>query len=108
MRQPGAPGHSACDVQSATETLDKAQGILIALRRCDPGAAFVELVDAAIRYQRAVPSVAAALVGMSVDGRGVCDGRATDAAHCEWGVLLTDHGPTCPGVRFGNRTDDRG
>jgi hypothetical protein len=69
-------------------TLDKAEGILIALRRCEPTAAFCELVDAAVRYNVTVSDLATALVTMAVDHGGPCAQRARDAAHAEWGGLL--------------------
>lgn len=70
--------------------LDTAEGVLIALRRCSPDAAFQEVVDAAKRHGVPVFTIASALVEMACD-RPIDDGGpgpAHLAAEREWGALL--------------------
>ena len=66
--------------------LDRAEGVLIALRRCTTDAAFEEIVQASKRHRVPTLRMAAALVAM-VQGAPL-DGDATAAARYEWGSLL--------------------
>lgn len=84
-----APAQSSFDMHGR-RILDKAQGILIGLRRCSSEAAFTELLDAAQRHQIPVFTLAWALVDLAV-GAGKPAERfrsAQSAARREWGQLL--------------------
>jgi ANTAR domain len=72
-----------------TRTLDKAEGILMLVRRCDSATAFTELVQASVRHRLVVSELAAALVNLAADMGGRCDTRATDAARQEWAAVLS-------------------
>ena len=71
--------------------LDRAEGVLIALRRCTTDAAFSEIVRASKRHRIPTLRIASALVAM-VQG-SAADGDATAAARYEWGALLDDSIP---------------
>jgi len=66
--------------------LDRAEGVLIALRRCTTDAAFEEIVRASKRHRVPTLRLASALVAM-VQGAPLV-GDATAAARYEWGSLL--------------------
>ena len=66
--------------------LDRAEGVLIALRRCTMDAAFEEIVSASKRHRVPTLSIAAALVALAQDSP--LDDDATAAARYEWGSLL--------------------
>jgi AmiR/NasT family two-component response regulator len=66
--------------------LDRAEGVLIALRRCSTSAAFEEIVGASKRHRIPTLSIAAALVALAQDSQ--LDNDATAAARYEWGALL--------------------
>ena len=70
------------------ETLSVAEGILIALRRCDETEAFKELLRVAHRHHLSVLAVAHALVDLAIDARPPLGsaGRHPDAsgALAEW------------------------
>jgi hypothetical protein len=66
--------------------LDRAEGVLIALRGCTTDAAFEEIVSASKRHRVPTLSIAAALVGLAHDAP--LDDDATAAARYEWGPLL--------------------
>jgi ANTAR domain len=66
--------------------LDRAEGVLIALRRCTMDAAFGEIVRASKRHRVPTLSIAAALVALAQDSP--FDDDATAAARYEWGELL--------------------
>lgn len=68
--------------------LDRAEGVLIALRRCTTEAAFAEIVRASKRHRVPALRIAAALVSL-VQGAPL-DDDATAAARYEWGALLDD------------------
>ena len=68
--------------------LDRAEGVLIALRRCTTDAAFAEIVRASNRHRIPTLRLAAALVAM-VQG-ATLDDDAMAAARYEWGTLLDD------------------
>ena len=67
--------------------MDRAAGVLVALRRCALDEASDELLDAAKRHRLAPIAVARALVMLA---EGVADGdeAASAAARYEWGDLL--------------------
>jgi AmiR/NasT family two-component response regulator len=67
-------------------TLDRAEGVLIALRRCTMDVAFEEIVSASKRHRVPTLSIAAALVALAQDSP--LDDDATAAARYEWGSLL--------------------
>jgi len=71
--------------------LDRAEGVLMALRRCTIDAAFSEIVRASNRHRIPTLRLAAALVAM-VQG-AMLDDDATAAARYEWGALLDDSIP---------------
>jgi hypothetical protein len=84
------PAHNCFDPQ-ARRILDKAEGILIGLRRCSTAAAFDELLGAAQRHGIPVFSLAWALVDLA---NGEEKPRhsfhtAQSAARDEWGGLLS-------------------
>jgi hypothetical protein len=66
--------------------LARAEGVLIALRRCSVEAAFEEIVTASKRHRVPTLSLAAALVALAQDAPA--DDDATAAARYEWGALL--------------------
>ena len=80
----GPSGHS-----DGVRVLDRAEGVLIGLRRCSSAAAFAELVDAAKRHQVSVFALANALVTMASDGTTTLSpSPAAAAARAEWAKLL--------------------
>ena len=66
--------------------LDRAEGVLIALRRCTIDEAFEDIVRASKRHRVPTLSIAAALVALAQDSPFEHD--ATAAARYEWGSLL--------------------
>jgi AmiR/NasT family two-component response regulator len=66
--------------------LDRAEGVLIALRGCTINAAFQEIVSASKRHRVPTLGIAAALVALAQDSP--LDDDATAAARYEWGSLL--------------------
>jgi hypothetical protein len=68
--------------------LDRAEGVLIALRRCSTDAAFQEIVRASKRHRVPTLAIAAALVALAQDSP--LDNEATAAARYEWGSLLEE------------------
>jgi hypothetical protein len=67
--------------------MDRAAGVLVALRRCAVTEAFDEILDASKRHRVSPLGVARALVALA-DG-GVDDGTpAASAARYEWGNLM--------------------
>ena len=66
--------------------LDRAEGVLIAMRRCTTEAAFAEIVRASKRHRVPTLRIAAALVAL-VQGDPL-DDDASAAARYEWGSLL--------------------
>ena len=67
-------------------TLDRAEGVLIALRHCTTEAAFGEIVRASKRHRVSTLRMAAALVALAQDSP--LDGDASAAARYEWGLLI--------------------
>jgi hypothetical protein len=88
-------GKSVMDLRAAIEDparadaqmLDRAEGVLIALRRCTMDAAFEEIVRASKRHRVPTLSIAAALVALAQEPSLNGD-DATAAARYEWGALL--------------------
>jgi len=72
-------------------TLARAEGVLIAFRRCSVDAALEEIVSASKRHWVPTLSIAAALVALAQDAPG--DDDATAAARYEWGALLESVAP---------------
>jgi AmiR/NasT family two-component response regulator len=72
--------------KSDARMLDRAEGVLIALRRCGIEAAFNEIVDASKRHRVPTLSIARALVALAANKPA--DDEATAAARYEWGSLL--------------------
>jgi hypothetical protein len=66
--------------------LDRAEGVLMASRRCTVDAAFEEIVRASKRHRVPTLSIAAALVGLAQNSPS--DGDAAAAARYEWGSLF--------------------
>ncbi|MCV7280725.1 ANTAR domain-containing protein [Mycolicibacterium flavescens] len=66
--------------------LERAEGVVVALRRCRVEEAFAEIVDAAKRHRVPTLELAAALVGLA-EGVDV-EGDAGWAARYEWSSLL--------------------
>jgi hypothetical protein len=71
--------------------LDRAEGVLIALRRCTTDAAFGEVVRASKRHRVATLHIATALVALAQDSP--LDDDAGAAARYEWGALLERANP---------------
>jgi AmiR/NasT family two-component response regulator len=72
--------------RAGARMLDRAEGVLIALRRCTMDAAFDEIVGASKRHRVQTMRLAAALVALAEDSP--LDDDATAAARYEWGSLL--------------------
>ncbi|MCW2690326.1 MAG: putative RNA-binding protein [Mycobacterium sp.] len=70
--------------------LDLAEGVLIALRRCWPDAAFDELIAVAQRHGVSVSAVASALVALATDENRAAapNPAAAHAADQQWGAAL--------------------
>jgi ANTAR domain len=69
--------------------LDRAEGVLVALRRCTIDAAFDEIVGASQRHNVPALQVAQALVELA-QGKEPGDGEAADVARMEWSGLLAE------------------
>jgi hypothetical protein len=67
--------------------LDRAAGVLVALRRCTLDEASDELLDASKRHRIPPLAIARALVALA-EGASGDDEPATAAARYEWGLLL--------------------
>lgn len=72
--------------RAGARMLDRAEGVLIALRRCRTDAAFDEIVGASKRHRVQTMRMAAALVALAEDSP--LDDDATAAARYEWGALI--------------------
>jgi ANTAR domain len=95
MMEEWATGQVIGSLQARRE-LDMANGILVALRRCSPDAAFRELLGAAKRHGVGVMALASAVVDLaSGDSQSPAEpgGPAHSAASHEWAGLLdgNDH-----------------
>ena len=88
-----APAHNCFDPHGR-RILDKAEGILIGLRRCSTADAFDELLGAAQRHGIPVFTMAWALVDLAngEDKPRQSVHMARSAARHEWGLLL-EHAP---------------
>jgi hypothetical protein len=73
-------------METHARMLDRAEGVLIALRHCSMDAAFGEIVRASKRHRVPPLSMAAALVALAQDS--TIDDDAISAARREWGTLL--------------------
>ena len=73
--------------------LDRATGVIVALRRCTCEDASDELLAASKRHRVAPVAVARALVALA-EGRGSDEEPATSAARYEWGSLMENAGLT--------------
>lgn len=71
---------------SDARVLERAEGVLIGLRRCPAEAAFAEIVDAAKRHRVPTLGLAGALVALAAGG--TADDDAACAARYEWSALL--------------------
>lgn len=83
------PGQHSWDLHGR-RVFDKAQGILIGLRRCSSDTAFHELLGAARSHQIPVFTMAWALVDLASGQQKSVDTHqaAQSAARHEWGRLL--------------------
>ena len=68
--------------------LDRAEGVLVALRRCTINAAFDEIVGASKRHRVPTLRIARALVALAENSALGGDPDATAAARAEWGSLF--------------------
>ncbi len=66
--------------------IDRAAGVLVALRQCTLAEAFDELLDASKRHRVPPLGIARALVALAVGDEH--DDAATAAARYEWGSLM--------------------
>jgi hypothetical protein len=92
MMEEWATGHVIGSLQARRE-LDMANGILVALRRCGPDAAYRELLGAAKRHGVGVMAMASAVVDLaSGDNQFSADpaGPAHSAASHEWAGLFSE------------------
>jgi AmiR/NasT family two-component response regulator len=89
MKADWAPAQASLDPHGR-RILDRAQGILIGLRRCPSEAAFTELLGAAQRHRVPVFTMAWALVHLAGGTNSSADTFrcAQSAARHEWGQLL--------------------
>ncbi|MDR3661796.1 MAG: ANTAR domain-containing protein [Mycobacterium sp.] len=80
---------AAVRLRPGVRALDRAEGVLMALRRCSCEDAFDELLEAARRQHVPVFAIALALVAL-VDGTGLSGGdpAASAAADRQWGELV--------------------
>ena len=74
--------------QADARMLDRAEGVLVALRRCTIDAAFNEIVNASKRHRVPTLCIARALVALAQETP--LDDDATAAARYEWGSLLEE------------------
>lgn len=72
----------------ATETLRRAEGVIVGLRRCSLESATSELTQVAHRYRLDAYRIARALVGLAQEVDPEVDSNATAIARFEWGALL--------------------
>jgi hypothetical protein len=79
-------------VEESTRTdarmLDRAEGVLVALRRCTIEEAFAEIVRASKRHRVPTLRIARALVTLAEDTAAETDPNADAAARHEWASLL--------------------
>jgi ANTAR domain len=88
MTEEWATGHVIGSLRARRE-LDMANGILVALRRCSPDAAFRELLGAAKRHGVGVMPMASAVVDLaSSHSPENSAGPAHSAASHEWAGLF--------------------
>jgi ANTAR domain len=90
MMEEWATGHVIGSLQSRRE-LDMANGILVALRRCGPDAAYRELLGAAKRHGVGVMAMASAIVDLAsghTQSPAESAGPAHSAASQEWAGLF--------------------
>lgn len=83
----GNVGASGRDI-SRVRVLHLAEGVLIGWRRCNPEAAFAELVDTARQAGLSPLAVAGALVALASGSDRAVDDRALATARQRWGALL--------------------
>ena len=69
--------------------MDRATGVLVALRRCTLDEASDELLDASKRHRVTPLAVARGLVALA-EGDADSDDPAVAAARYEWGALLAE------------------
>ncbi len=81
-------------LRPGVRALDRAEGVLMALRRCSCDDAFDELLEAARHQHIPVFTIATALVEL-VDGSNTSgsDPVASAAANRQWGELIGCHRP---------------
>jgi hypothetical protein len=75
------------------QSLDIAEGILIALRHCNIDDAFHEIIQTAWQYPIPVFTLASALVTAAAGDPAGTDPAAREAVRSEWGQLLGLRGP---------------
>jgi ANTAR domain len=83
-------GLSAAEDSARTDArmLDRAEGVLLALRRCTINEAFEEIVAASKRHRVPTLTMARALVALVENAGAANDTNAAAAARYEWGALL--------------------
>lgn len=82
---------SAADVVTRT-TIDRAVGVLIALRGCSPDDAFAELASHSFRFDVSLVQSARSIVAAArgLDSATGVAGAAMTSAQEDWGPLLSD------------------
>jgi hypothetical protein len=93
MMEEWATGHVIGSLQARRE-LDMANGILMALRRCGPDAAYRELLGAATRHGVGLMAMASAVVDLASDHNQSPKGSAGPAhlaASQEWAGLFDEN-----------------
>lgn len=84
--------------EGATESLRRAEGVIVGLRRCSLEAASGELAQVSRRYRLDALRIARALVGLAQQVDAEVDSNATAIARFEWGALLALRGSTGPSL----------
>ena len=75
-------------IRTDARMLDRAEGVLVALRRCTIDAAFDEIVSASKRHRVPTLRIARALVALAEKSALGGDLDASAAARHEWGSLF--------------------
>ena len=75
-------------IRTDARMLDRAEGVLVALRRCTINAAFDEIVGASKRRRVPTLRIARALVALAENSALGGDPDAAAAARAEWGSLF--------------------
>jgi hypothetical protein len=95
-----APDPDSYRSRTDARMLDRAEGILVGLRRCTVEAAFDEIVSASRRNRVPALRMACALVALAENSAGRDNNDAIDVARREWGEFLQLCGQDPPSGRL--------